>query len=119
MDEECRTDELRTLFLFEGLNDEQLATLCANGRITTVQPGPICVEGEPATFFYVLIESELVMSQRSRGDTLETSSFSPSSRWRFTCSTGSRSARCASGRSSINGKSYSHSVSSLPVLPTN
>jgi len=73
MGEECRADELRTLFLFEGLNDEQLATLCAAGHIATLQPGPICLEGEPATFFYVLIEGELVMSKRSRGDALTTS----------------------------------------------
>ena len=73
MGEECRADELRTLFLFEGLSDEQLAKLCAKGRIETYQPGPICVEGEPAAFFYVLIEGELVMSKRSRGDALETS----------------------------------------------
>ncbi len=29
----CEPDELRTLFLFEALTDEQLETLCANGHI--------------------------------------------------------------------------------------
>ena len=29
----CKPDELRTLFLFEALTDEQLAVLCANGHI--------------------------------------------------------------------------------------
>jgi signal transduction histidine kinase len=68
----CRPDELRSLFLFEALTDEQLATLCADGRIQEYQPGPICVEGEPATCFYVLIEGELVMSKLSGGQDIET-----------------------------------------------
>jgi signal transduction histidine kinase len=72
MGERCLPDELRTLFLFESLSDEQLATLCANGHIATYQPGPICIEGDPATCFYVLIEGELVMSKRSGGDDIET-----------------------------------------------
>ena len=72
MGEKCLPDELRTLFLFESLTDEQLATLCDNGHIATYEPGPICIEGEPATCFYVLIEGELVMSKRSGGDDIET-----------------------------------------------
>jgi signal transduction histidine kinase len=68
----CIPDDLRTLFLFEALNDEQLETLCADGHIATYQPGPICVEGEPATCFYVLLDGELVMSKRSHGDDVET-----------------------------------------------
>ena len=68
----CLPDELRTLFLFEALSEEQLETLCQNGHIATYEPGPICVEGEPATCFYVLIEGELVMSKRSAGVDIET-----------------------------------------------
>jgi signal transduction histidine kinase len=68
----CLPDELRTLFLFEALTDEQLATLCENGHIQTFEPGPVVVEGEPATCFYVLIEGELVMSMRSGGVDIET-----------------------------------------------
>jgi signal transduction histidine kinase len=68
----CSPEELRTLFLFETLSDEQLETLCANGHIATYEPGPICVEGEPATCFYVLIDGELVMSKRSGGADVET-----------------------------------------------
>ncbi len=45
----CRTEELRTLFLFEALTDDKLAVLCANGHIQDYQPGPICVESETAT----------------------------------------------------------------------
>jgi signal transduction histidine kinase len=68
----CEPDELRSLFLFESLSDEQLTTLCASGHIETFQPGPICVEGEPATCFYVLIEGELIMSKLSGGQEIET-----------------------------------------------
>ncbi|MCU1700365.1 MAG: histidine kinase with cyclic nucleotide-binding domain [Mycobacterium sp.] len=72
MGEKCLPTELRTLFLFESLSDAQLATLCDNGHIATYEPGPICIEGEPATCFYVLIDGELVMSKRSGGDDIET-----------------------------------------------
>jgi signal transduction histidine kinase len=72
MGEKCLPNELRTLFLFESLTDEQLASLCDNGHIATYEPGPICIEGEPATCFYVLIDGELVMSKRSGGDDIET-----------------------------------------------
>ncbi len=68
----CDADELRTLFLFEKLTDEQLETLCADGEIQHYEPGPICVEGEPATCFYVLIEGELAMSKLSGGQDIET-----------------------------------------------
>ncbi|HTY31681.1 ATP-binding protein [Mycobacterium sp.] len=68
----CEPDELRSLFLFEALTDEQLAVLCANGHIENYEPGPICVEGEPATCLYVLIEGELAMSKLSGGQDIET-----------------------------------------------
>jgi signal transduction histidine kinase len=68
----CVPDDLRSLFLFEALTDEQLETLCSDGHIATYEPGPICVEGEPATCFYVLIDGELVMSKRSGGDDVDT-----------------------------------------------
>ena len=67
MGEKCLPDELRTLFLFEALNDEQLAMLCENGHIQAFEPGPIVVEGEPATCFYVMLDGELIMSKRSAG----------------------------------------------------
>jgi signal transduction histidine kinase len=68
----CDPGELRSLFLFEALTDEQLAVLCAEGRVEQYEPGPICVEGEPATCFFVLIEGELVMSKMSGGQDIET-----------------------------------------------
>src|SRR6201991_886694 len=69
----CLPDELRTLFLFEALSDEQLQMLCDHGHISTFEPGPVCTEGDPATCFYVLLDGELVMSKRSGGVDIETS----------------------------------------------
>jgi signal transduction histidine kinase len=73
MGDKCLPDELRTLFLFEALSDEQLAMLCEHGHIQTFEPGPVVVEGEPATCFYVLLDGELVMSKRSGGVDIVTS----------------------------------------------
>lgn len=72
MGNQCLPDELRTLFLFEALSDRQLQVLCDNGHIATFEPGPVCVEGDPATCFYVLLDGELVMSKRSGGVDIET-----------------------------------------------
>ncbi|WP_328351750.1 ATP-binding protein [Mycobacterium sp. NBC_00419] len=72
MGEKCLPEELRTLFLFEALTDEQLRTLCENGHIQVFEPGPVCAEGDPATCFYVLLDGELVMSKRSGGVDIET-----------------------------------------------
>jgi len=73
MGDKCLPDELRTLFLFEALSDEQLKMLCDNGHIQTFEPGPVVVEGEAATCFYVLLDGELVMSKRSAGVDIVTS----------------------------------------------
>jgi signal transduction histidine kinase len=96
----CEPDELRTLFLFEALTDEQLAVLCTNGHIADYQPGPICVEGEPATCFYVLIEGELMMSKLSGGQDIETNR------------TSQRGVYCGAWRAFTGGtqKSYDASV---------
>ena len=72
MSETCVRDELRTLFLFEHLSDDQLDTLCEAGSIENFPAGPIVQEGEPATCFYVLIDGELTMSKRSGGVDIQT-----------------------------------------------
>jgi signal transduction histidine kinase len=72
MGEKCLPDELRTLFLFEKLSDAQLQRLCENGHIAVFEPGPVCVEGDPATCFYVMLDGELVMSKRSGGVDIQT-----------------------------------------------
>ncbi|MGW0161073.1 ATP-binding protein [Mycobacterium sp. NPDC003323] len=68
----CVRDELRTLFLFEHLSDDQLDTLCEAGTIEMFPAGSIVQEGEPATCFYVLIDGELIMSKRSGGVDIQT-----------------------------------------------
>jgi signal transduction histidine kinase len=67
----CSVDELRTLFLFEKLTDDQLQWLCERGHTELIQPGPLYVEGAPATCFFVLLEGTLVMSRRVGTDDVE------------------------------------------------
>ncbi len=67
----CSAGELRGLFLFEGLTDDQLAWLCENGRVELVEPGQLFSEGEPATSLYVLLSGTLVMSRRIGDDDVE------------------------------------------------
>ena len=68
---ECGPDELRTLFLFEKLTDEQLTWLCERGHVEAFPVGPVYAEGEPATCFYVLLEGTVVLSRRVGTDDVE------------------------------------------------
>jgi signal transduction histidine kinase len=68
----CDIDELRTLFLFEKLTDEQLQWLCREGSVTTVDPGWLYREGEPASCFYVLLDGSVALSRRVGEDDVET-----------------------------------------------
>ncbi|OBF91307.1 histidine kinase [Mycobacterium sp. 852014-52450_SCH5900713] len=102
----CEPDELRSLFLFEALTDEQLAVLCANGHIENYGPGPICVEGEPATCFYVLIEGELMMSKLSGGQDIETNR------------TSQRGVYCGAWRAFTGGKQKSYDASVHVTKPS-
>ena len=56
----CDPEELRTLFLFEKLTDEQIARLCAEGHVEAFEAGPVFAEGDPASNLYVLIEGTVV-----------------------------------------------------------
>ena len=67
----CSVDELRTLFLFEKLTDDQLQWLCERGHVELIGPGPVYAEGAPATCFYVLLEGTVVMSRRVGADDIE------------------------------------------------
>jgi signal transduction histidine kinase len=60
----CTADELRELFLFEKLTEEQLDWLCREGRVILAGPGPVYTEGEPADCLYVLLSGTLVLSRR-------------------------------------------------------
>ena len=68
----CSPDELRTLFLFEKLTEEQLDWLCREGHVESFQPGPVFTEGDPATCFFVLLEGTTVLSRRVGADDVET-----------------------------------------------
>src|SRR5215472_4177966 len=67
----CDTEELRSLFLFEKLSEDQLSHLCAEGRIETFEPGVVYTEGDPATCLYVLIEGTVTTSRRVGADDIE------------------------------------------------
>ncbi|GAX56237.1 ATP-binding protein [Streptomyces olivochromogenes] len=68
----CDMGELSTLFLFEKLDADQLGRLCREGRVEEFDPGPVYIEGDPATCFFVLLEGTLVMSRRVGADDVET-----------------------------------------------
>jgi signal transduction histidine kinase len=68
----CDHDELRTLFLFEKLTDEQLDWLCARGGVQRHDAGIVLREGEPATCLYVLLDGTIALSRRVGGDDVET-----------------------------------------------
>jgi signal transduction histidine kinase len=66
-------DELRGLFLFEDLSDDQLAWVADNGDIVDCPAGAeVSVEGEPAECFFVLLEGTLSMVRLVGGSEVET-----------------------------------------------
>ena len=67
----CTVDELRSLFLFEKLSDEQLSWLCERGSVMSFPPGPVYAEGEAAEWLYVLLEGTVVLSRRVGADDVE------------------------------------------------
>src|SRR5690242_7858214 len=67
----CSTEELRTLFLFEKLSEDQLQWLCERGHVQLYEPGTVYAEGSPATCFYVLLEGTVVLSRRVGADDIE------------------------------------------------
>ncbi|GAA5074699.1 signal transduction histidine kinase [Thermocatellispora tengchongensis] len=72
--ERLTPEELRTLFLFESLTDEQLAVFADAGVVTYRQAGEdVYAEGDPATCFYVLLSGTVALSRTFRGDRVEVS----------------------------------------------
>lgn len=106
MAQPCQPDELRTLFLFEALTDEQLAVLCAKGRTQNYEPGLICIENEPATCFYVLIDGELAMSKHSGGQNIETNR------------TSQRGVYCGAWKAFTGGPQQTYDVSITVTRPS-
>ncbi len=58
-------EELQQLFLFEALEDDQLAWLSEHGRVEQREQGnPVYSEGEPATCYFVLLSGTISMHRR-------------------------------------------------------
>jgi signal transduction histidine kinase len=69
-----RPAELRTLFLFEALEDDQLSWLSENGYCQTWLAGQeVYAEGDPATCFFILLAGTLSMHRRVENTEVETS----------------------------------------------
>ncbi|HEX5120754.1 MAG TPA: ATP-binding protein [Pseudonocardiaceae bacterium] len=69
----CDRAELRSLFLFEKLTDEQLDWLCARGHVERFEPGYAFREGDQATCFYVLVEGTIALYRRVGDEDVELS----------------------------------------------
>ncbi|MEU4624055.1 ATP-binding protein [Actinoplanes sp. NPDC023801] len=66
-------DELRTLFLFEKLSDEQLTWLAGHGCTMRVASGGLVLrEGDPAVSFFVLLSGTIALSRRVGEDEVVT-----------------------------------------------
>jgi signal transduction histidine kinase len=66
-------DQLRELFLFEDLTEDQLAWVVENGDVVPYKAGEtVLAEGEQAKCFYVLLSGELSIFKMVRGDEVET-----------------------------------------------
>ena len=66
-------DELRTLFLFEKLTDEQLAWIAAHGCTMRMPAGGVVIrEGDPAEQFFVLLSGTIALSRRVGQDDVQT-----------------------------------------------
>lgn len=66
------SDELRELFLFVDLTDEQLAWVVEHGKVEDFAAGTtVTAEGDPAEGFYVLLSGTLAMSRMVRGQSVE------------------------------------------------
>jgi signal transduction histidine kinase len=76
--EECVPDkltiaELRTLFLFEKLTDEQLTWIAEHGCTQHVEAGQLVLEeGAPAEKFFVLLSGTVALTRRVGQDDVET-----------------------------------------------
>ncbi len=73
MTRKATTEELRTLFLFEALTDDQLAWLAERGTVRDYPAGStVIAEGDPAESFFVLLSGTLALSRRVQQDDIET-----------------------------------------------
>ncbi|WBB55570.1 ATP-binding protein [Verrucosispora sp. WMMD573] len=67
-------DDLRTLFLFESLDDAQLTWLADQGRVERRDEGALVyAEGDPAECFFVLLDGTVRLCRTVHGDQVEIS----------------------------------------------
>ena len=72
MTERLGPDDLRELFLFEKLDEQQLAWLAERGEVASYEAGTtIYRAGEPADHLFVLLEGTLSMLMRAGGTEFE------------------------------------------------
>ena len=65
--------ELKTLFLFEALSEEQLSWIAEHGHVEHFPAGTtVFAEGEPATCFFTLLSGTLSLLRRVGEDDIET-----------------------------------------------
>ena len=64
-------DELRTLFLFEHLNDDQLDWLAREGYVIKVDEGRVFREGDEATCCYVMTSGSIRLCKLLQGEEVE------------------------------------------------
>jgi signal transduction histidine kinase len=65
-------DDLRGLFLFERLTDEQLGWLAEHGRVETFPAGAqVITEGDLASCFYLLLDGTISMARHVGGERVE------------------------------------------------
>ena len=61
-----RADELRDIFLFDGLTDEQISQLIAAGTQLPFDAGDVLfTEGDPADFWWVLLDGQVELLRRT------------------------------------------------------
>ncbi|MFI7547041.1 ATP-binding protein [Actinoplanes sp. NPDC049599] len=73
MSESLTPAELRTLFLFEKLTDEQLGWIAEHGHVQHVAAGELVIEeGAPAEKFFVLLSGTIALSRRVGQDDVQT-----------------------------------------------
>jgi signal transduction histidine kinase len=100
-------DELRTLFLFEGLSDEQLAWIAERGEVRAYDGGAtVCREGEPATQMVLLLSGRLKLVRKVNGEDLEI------------VETSHRGAYAGAVRSYVDGAAELYSTSVVTVEPS-
>lgn len=97
---------LRELFLFEALPAEHLESLAARGKLVDYGPGLLVAEGEPARYFFVLVEGELSLSKRTGARDVET------------IRTSHRGAYCGATASFIENPPHAYAFSVRATKPT-